>query len=147
MVMQDFSEVDVPLAVNYVVSDDGDLVFSDGHRETSRFRTGTWVEVVDVNSGSPLRESWPPDHLDALMDTLLYELVVRFGQGGYETSRSRSKYVTPLFNDFDAFVEELMKDEGIVPPCNGSRQWFERAVSTTFGVVPPRRGRRPPRRH
>ncbi len=148
VVLEDLSEVGVPLAVDYVVSDLGDLVFRDGDQQTTTFVVGTWVEVLEDISGNQLRESWPPENLDALMDTLLHELVVRFGQGGYETSRSRSKYAAPPFNDFDAFVEELMKDEGLVPPYERRRrQWFERAVRTTFGVDPPRRGRRPPPPH
>ncbi len=137
VVLQDLTEVHVPLAVDYVVSDDGDLVFSNGDRGISRFGVGTWVEVLEDISANQLRESWPPENLGELMGTLLHELVVRFGLGAHETSRSRSKYAAPSFNDFNAFVEELMKDEDLTPPYDRrSREFFERAVATTFGVDP-----------
>ena len=140
VVLQDLAEVEVPDSIAYFVSDAGDLVFTDGDHETERFEVGTWIEVRVPTMSIQLRQTWPPENLDDLMRTLLDEIVVRFGLGGYETSRTRSKYASPLFNDFDAFVEELLKDEGLTPPYDrGYRDFFERAVSTTFGATPPRR--------
>jgi len=143
IVLQDLSEVGVPAAVDYIVDDGGDLVVRGSDRVLQRFEAGTWMEVRTAELTSTLRDDWPPTNLDALMETLLYELVVTYGLDGYQISEKRTRYASPLMNDFDSFVAALMQDEGMTAPYGRrEREWFEHAVAKTFGVPPPRRRRR-----
>lgn len=141
VVRADHSEERVPEGRAYSVADDGELVFKAGDRVVAAFAPGAWSTVRQV--GLPLRETWPPPDFDYLIDNLLDALIVRQGWGVYAFQRER--FLDPLANDFEVFVDWILEADGERPPHFDSdqRRFVCALVARTFGVE----NRQPTRQH
>jgi hypothetical protein len=126
----DLVEEAVEDARSYIVSERGDLILSTGDDEVARFAPGTWIAVERV--GVALREVWPPDDFDYLMANLGERLVVGYG---LDFRYPLEPFLSPFFNDFNAFVDAVAEREGGDPGLDSEhRRWIASSVAAVFGI-------------
>ena len=123
-------------AVDYVIADDGSLIFRANGIEVFAYPADEWVEVHRVGVG--LATLWPPTDLEQLLRHLAWDLCVRFGFCGPAFDPADwARFENPAMNDFDSFVDAVLDQVGVDGTSSSNRalrNHVAAAVATFFSM-------------